>query len=320
MPIREIHLDTSTMRVVALAGGVGGAKLADGLAQVLPPEHLTVIVNVGDDFEHLGLKICPDLDTVCYTLAGLANPETGWGRIDETWHMLESLGTLGGPTWFRLGDRDLALHLERTNRLRHGMPLSQVTHDLCRQMGVQARVLPVTDDVVPTLVLTESGELPFQEYFVRQHCEPVVTGFRFAGVEQARPAYGVLEALNQADLVVLCPSNPWVSLDPILAIPEVTTAIGTHRVVGVSPIIGGKTVKGPAAKMFAELGIPASALAVAQHYGSLLSGFLLDDQDSGQADAVQRLDILPYVTQTIMRTQSDRRHLALEVLEFSKML
>ncbi|HSQ17097.1 MAG TPA: 2-phospho-L-lactate transferase CofD family protein, partial [Anaerolineales bacterium] len=178
MPIREIHLDTSTMRVVALAGGVGGAKLADGLAQVLPPEHLTVIVNVGDDFEHLGLKICPDLDTVCYTLAGLANPETGWGRIDETWHMLESLGMLGGPTWFRLGDRDLALHLERTNRLRHGMPLSQVTHDLCRQMGVQARVLPVTDDIVPTLVLTESGELPFQEYFVRQHCEPVVTGFR----------------------------------------------------------------------------------------------------------------------------------------------
>ena len=320
MPIREIHLDTSTMRVVALAGGVGGAKLADGLAQVLPPEHLTVIVNVGDDFEHLGLKICPDLDTVCYTLAGLANPETGWGRIDETWHMLESLGTLGGPTWFRLGDRDLALHLERTNRLRHGMPLSQVTHDLCRQMGVQARVLPVTDDVVPTLVLTESGELPFQEYFVRQHCEPVVTGFRFAGVEQARPAYGVLEALNQADLVVLCPSNPWVSLDPILAISEVTTAIGTHRVVGVSPIIGGKTVKGPAAKMFAELGIPASALAVAQHYGSLLSGFLLDDQDSDQADAVQGLNILPYVTQTIMRTQSDRRHLALEVLEFSKML
>jgi LPPG:FO 2-phospho-L-lactate transferase len=320
MPIREIHLDTSTMRVVALAGGVGGAKLADGLAQVLPPEHLTVIVNVGDDFEHLGLRICPDLDTVCYTLAGLANPETGWGRIDETWHMLESLDTLGGPTWFRLGDRDLALHLERTNRLRHGMTLSQITHDLCRQMSVHVRVLPVTDDVVPTLVLTESGELPFQEYFVRQHCEPVVTGFRFAGVEQAHPAYGVLEALHQADLVVLCPSNPWVSLDPILAVPGVTTAISTHRVVGVSPIIGGKTVKGPAAKMFAELGIRASALAVAQHYSALLSGFLLDDQDSGQADAVQGLDILPYVTQTIMRTKSDRRRLALEVLEFSKML
>ncbi|MCU0487077.1 MAG: 2-phospho-L-lactate transferase [Anaerolineales bacterium] len=320
MPIREIHLDTSTMRVVALAGGVGGAKLADGLAQVLPPEHLTVIVNVGDDFEHLGLKICPDLDTVCYTLAGLANPETGWGRIDETWHMLESLGGLGGPTWFRLGDRDLALHLERTNRLRLGLPLSQVTRDLCQQMGVQARVLPVTDDSVPTMVVTESAELPFQEYFVRQHCEPVVTGFRFVGVEQARPASGVLEALRQADLVVLCPSNPWVSLDPVLAIPGVTTAIGTHRVVGVSPIIGGQTVKGPAAKMFAELGIRASALAVAQHYSSLLSGFLLDDQDSGQADAVQGLDILPYVTHTIMHTQSDRRRLALEVLEFSKML
>jgi LPPG:FO 2-phospho-L-lactate transferase len=275
---------------------------------------------VGDDFEYLGLKICPDLDTVCYTLAGLANPETGWGRIDETWHMLESLGGLGGPTWFRLGDRDLALHLERTNRLRLGLPLSQVTRDLCQQMGVQARVLPVTDDSVPTMVVTESAELPFQEYFVRQHCEPVVTGFRFVGVEQARPASGVLEALRQADLVVLCPSNPWVSLDPVLAIPGVTTAIGTHRVVGVSPIIGGQTVKGPAAKMFAELGIRASALAVAQHYSSLLSGFLLDDQDSGQADAVQGLDILPYVTHTIMHTQSDRRRLALEVLEFSKML
>ena len=320
MPIREIHLDTSTMRVVALAGGVGGAKLVDGLAQILPPEHLTVIVNVGDDFEHLGLKVCPDLDTVCYTLAGLANPETGWGRIDDTWQMLDSLSELGGPNWFRIGDRDLALHLERTQRLRMGLPLSQVTHDLCERLGVQVRVLPVTDDQMPTMVQTAFGELLFQDYFVRQRCEPAVTGFRFAGVDQARPAPGVVEALHRADLVVLCPSNPWVSLDPILAVPGVISAIGTHRVVGVSPIISGKTIKGPAAKMFYELGLQASALAVAQHYSTLLSAFILDEQDDTLAEGVQELDILPYVTDTIMRTKSDRRRLALEVLEFSKLL
>jgi LPPG:FO 2-phospho-L-lactate transferase len=195
MSIREVHLMTSSMQVVALAGGVGGARLADGLAQVIPAEHLTVIVNVGDDFEHLGLRICPDLDTVCYTLAGIANPETGWGRADESWQVLDGLGELGGPTWFRLGDRDLALHLERTERLRMGLPLSQVTYDLCKRLGVQVRVLPVTDDPVPTIVLTEGGELSFQEYFVRQRCEPVVTGFRFDSVGQALPAPGVIEAL-----------------------------------------------------------------------------------------------------------------------------
>ena len=320
MPIREVHLMTSSMQVVALAGGVGGARLADGLAQVLPPEHLTVIVNVGDDFNHLGLRICPDLDTVCYTLAGIANPETGWGRADESWQVMQSLEALGGPTWFRLGDRDLALHLERSERLRIGLPLSQVTYDLCKRLGVQVRVLPVTDDAVPTMVLTGEGELAFQDYFVRQHCEPAVHGFRFAGVGQARPAPGVLEALHRADLVVLCPSNPWVSLDPILAVPGVKEALGMRRVVGVSPIIAGKTVKGPAAKMFSELGIPATAEAVAAHYGSLLSGFVLDEQDADQAEAVQGLDILPYVTDTIMKSRSDRRRLALEVLEFSKLI
>lgn len=320
MPIHEFHPMTSTMQVVALAGGVGGAKLADGLAQVLPPEHLTVIVNVGDDFNHLGLRICPDLDTVSYTLAGVANAETGWGRADETWNLLDSLDALGGPTWFRLGDRDTALHLERTELLRIGIPLSQVMRDLCNRMGVKVQVLPVTDDMVPTLVQTEDKELPFQEYFVHQDCEPKVSGFRFFGVEQARPAPGVLEALHGADLVVLCPSNPWVSLDPILAVPGVREAASTRRVVGVSPIIGGQTVKGPAAKIFSELGIQASALAVAEHYGSLLSGFVLDKLDLNQAQAVQGLDILPYVTNTIMKTQHDRRRLALEIIEFSKIV
>ena len=320
MPIREFHLMTSSMQVVALAGGVGGARLADGLAQILPPEHLTVIVNVGDDFDHLGLRICPDLDTVCYTLAGLANPEKGWGRADESWQVIHTLEALGGPTWFRLGDRDLALHLERSERLRMGLPLSQVTYDLCHRLGIQARVLPVTDAAVPTMVLTGDGELAFQDYFVRQRCEPIVRGFRFAGILQSKPAPGVVEALHRADLVVLCPSNPWVSLDPILAVPGVKEAIGMRRVVCVSPIIGGKTVKGPAAKMFSELGIPATAEAVAAHYGSLLSGFVLDEQDADQAKAVQGMDILPYVTDIIMKSRLDRRRLALEVFEFSKLL
>jgi len=320
MSIREVHLMASSMQVVALAGGVGGARLADGLAQVIPPEHLTVIVNVGDDFEHLGLRICPDLDTVCYTLAGIANPETGWGRADESWQVMDALEELGGPTWFRLGDRDLALNLERTERLRMGMPLSQVTYDLCKKLDLRVRVLPVTNDPVPTIVATQTGELAFQDYFVRQRCAPEVTGFRFEGAEQALPAPGVIEALRRADLVVLCPSNPWVSLDPILVVPGVRQVIATRRVVGVSPIIGGKTVKGPAAKMFNELGIPASAAAVAAHYGSLLSGFVLDGKDADQAEAVQQLDILPYVTDTLIKNPSDRRRLAAELLEFSKLL
>ncbi len=185
------------MNVVALAGGVGGAKLADGLAQALPPESLTIIVNTGDDFEHMGLSICPDLDTVCYTLAGIANPATGWGRTGESWQALESLSELGGPAWFRLGDKDLGVHLERTRRLRRGQPLSQITRHFCQAWGIRHPVLPATDDNVPTWVYTDEGELPFQEYFVHRHCHPRVTGFRFEGVEQAQPAPGVLELASK---------------------------------------------------------------------------------------------------------------------------
>ncbi|MBE3117592.1 MAG: 2-phospho-L-lactate transferase, partial [Candidatus Atribacteria bacterium] len=207
------------MKIVALAGGVGGAKLADGLAQLLPPENLTIVVNTGDDFEHLGLYISPDLDTVCYTLAGLVNPETGWGRREETFHVLENLQKLGGPDWFHLGDRDLATHIERTRRLREGQPLSQITRDFCHAWGVRQPVLPMSDQPVRTMLdTTEDGELAFQEYFVHRKCEPKVKGFRFAGIEMARPAPGVLEMIEQADAVVVCPSNPWVSIDPILAV------------------------------------------------------------------------------------------------------
>lgn len=303
--------------VVALAGGVGGARLADGLAQVIPPENLTIIVNTGDDFEHLGLYICPDLDTVCYTLAGLANAATGWGRVDETWGALETLSALGGPTWFHLGDHDLGLHLERTRRRNAGQPLSQITADFCRALEVRAKILPMSDDVTPTWVYTkEDGELPFQEYFVHRQCQPQVTGFRFDGAERAHPAPGVLEALHNADLVVICPSNPWVSVGPILAIPGMRAALQGKQIVAVSPIIGGQAVKGPAAKMYAELGIQPSALAVARQYAGLLSGFVMDLVDQEQAGAVQELGMRSLVADTLMKTVQDRARLGKEVVEF----
>lgn len=307
--------------IVALAGGVGGAKLADGLAQILPPEALTIIVNTGDDFVHWGLNISPDLDTVCYTLAGLANPLTGWGRMEETWNVFEQMERLGAETWFRLGDSDLATHLERTRRLRGGEPLSSITRDFCARWGIRHTILPMSDDPVATMVDTvEFGELPFQEYFVHQRCEPQVKGFRFAGIETARPAPGVVEALRAADAVVFCPSNPWVSIDPILGVvSSLPTGEGPRVRVAVSPILGGETVKGPAAKMFRELGIEPSAFAVAKHYGeSVLTGFVLDEIDARLVEDVRELGIHPFSTKTLMKSPEDRRKLARDVLHFIK--
>ncbi len=306
----------ATLKVVALAGGVGGARLVDGIAQLLPPENLTVIVNTGDDFEHLGLYICPDLDTVCYTLAGLADPASGWGRSTETWQALETVAALGGPTWFRLGDRDLGLHLERTRLRRLGQPLSQITRQFCRSLGIRLTVLPVTDDEVPTWVDTDEGALPFQEYFVRRKCQPRVSAFHFRGCEAAHPAPGVLDAVEQAGLVVICPSNPWVSIDPILAIPGLRHAVQNRPTLAVSPIIGGQAVKGPAAKMFTELQIEPSALAVARHYGKMLTGFVLDHVDALQAQEVNTLGIMTCQSDILMRTIQDRARLAKEVVEF----
>ncbi len=300
------------MRITALAGGVGGAKLAHGLAQLLAPEDLTVIVNTGDDFEHLGFYICPDLDTVCYTLAGLANPQTGWGRAAETWNAMANLKRLGAPDWFNLGDSDLATHIERTRRLREGQTLSQVTRDFCAAWGVCHTVLPMSDQPVRTIVETEEGDLPFQEYFVHRRCEPRVKGFRFEGVGAAEPAPGAGEALQSADAVVICPSNPWVSIDPILrVIPKIS-----KPVFAVSPIIGGETVKGPAAKMFAELGIEPSALAVARHYGALLRGFVMDSVDAQLVEEVRGLNMRVCVTNTFMKSLDDRMQLAGEVVRF----
>lgn len=304
------------MKITALAGGVGGAKLADGLAQCLPAGDLTVIVNTGDDFDHLGLRICPDVDTVCYTLAGLANPVTGWGRQDETWNALEALRALGGEDWFALGDRDLGTHLVRTSLLKAGIPLSEIIRRFCRQWQVGSRVLPMTDQPVMTMVDTvEYGVLPFQEYFVRQRCAPTAKGFRFQGIETASPAPGVLDAISQADAVVFCPSNPWVSLDPILAIEGVRAAITGKLTVVVSPIIQGRTLKGPAAKMFTELGFEPSALAVLDHYRDLTQLFVFDELDSALKKDIGQWSIILLATDTVMKNREDRKRLAGEILD-----
>jgi LPPG:FO 2-phospho-L-lactate transferase len=308
------------MKVTALAGGVGGAKLLDGLAQVLPASGLRAIVNTADDFEHLGLHISPDLDTVVYSLAGVASRQRGWGRSDEAWLALDTIGQLGGPTWFNLGDRDLGLHLMRSHWLRQAVPLSEVTARICRALGVEISVLPMSDQPVHTIVETDRGSLPFQSYFVEHRCQPVVHGFAFAGIESAQPGPGVMQALDWADVVVFCPSNPWVSLDPILALPGVRLMLRDKLVVAVSPIVGGLAIKGPAAKMFSEMGFKPSASAVAQHYRPLLTGFVLDESDEAEAETVAALGIETSAQQTIMRSRADRAALARSVLAFAERL
>lgn len=304
--------------IVALAGGVGGAKMALGLSLVHSTEAVTVIVNTADDFEHMGLAISPDLDTVMYTLAGIENPETGWGQRDETWSFMEATGRLGGDIWFRLGDRDLATHVERTRRLASGETLSGVTAGMCRKLGIGAKVLPMSDDPVRTMVDTDEGVLAFQHYFVRRRCEPRVRGLRFDGAASARPAPGVLEALDDPKLqaIVICPSNPYVSIDPILAVQGLRRALENRRVplVAVSPIVGGKAIKGPAAKMMAELGANVSAVGIAQHYRGLVDGLMIDDADIAHAPDIVRLGVLPHVTDTIMSSIAKKRHLAAETL------
>lgn len=305
------------MKIVALAGGVGGAKLADGLAQNLAAEDLTVIVNVGDDFTHMGLYICPDLDTVCYTLSGLANPDTGWGRSGESWTVYDHVVKLGGPDWFHLGDKDIATHLERTQLLKEGKLLSEIAAAFCDKWGVPVNVLPVSNDPIPTMVSTkDKGELGFQDYFVRNRCEPVVTGFRFVGIEKATLTPGIVDAIRAADGIIICPSNPYVSIAPVLSVPGMMDEVKKKKVAAVSPIVGGKAIKGPAAKMFQEMGIDASSVAVARQYQDFLTGFILDTVDAEYAGEIQRSGIIPLVTNTVMQTIQDRKRLASEVLSF----
>jgi LPPG:FO 2-phospho-L-lactate transferase len=302
--------------VLALSGGVGGAKLALGLYRVLPPDTLTIVVNPGDDFEHLGLTICPDIDTLLYTLSGEANPELGWGRRDETWTFMAALEKLGGETWFRLGDGDLATHVERTRRLAAGESLSAITDDFRRRLGIAARLLPASDDKVRTRLETDRGRLDFQDYFVRLRCEPAVRRLEFAGAETARTNPDFLTALADPGLraVIICPSNPFISIDPILAIPGVRQALHKCRapIVAVSPIIGGKAVKGPTAKMMAELGLPVDAAAIAHYYRDIADIFVADETDE---DSFGIFGDLPTVlAQTLMVTLEDREALARTVL------
>jgi LPPG:FO 2-phospho-L-lactate transferase len=307
--------------IIALSGGVGGAKLALGLSRVLKPEELLVVVNTGDDFEHLGLSISPDIDTVAYTLAGLANREVGWGRQDETWSFMETMETLGGETWFRLGDRDVALHVERTRRLRAGESLSAVTADLCRRMGVASRVLPMSDDPVRTRLLIEDGWIDFQEYFVHRRCEPVVRELDFHGAADAQAHPDFMAALADPALqaVVICPSNPFISVEPILAIPGVRDALVRCKapVIAVSPIIAGRAVKGPTAKMMTELGLDATAGTVAQRYADLLDGYVIDHADMAE---VVSIDARVTLAQTLMTTMEDREGLARTVLDAAAVL
>jgi LPPG:FO 2-phospho-L-lactate transferase len=307
--------------VVALCGGVGGAKLAHGLALALSAQELTVVVNTGDDFQHLGLHVSPDLDSVMYALAGLSDPVRGWGRRDETWTFMEALESLGGQSWFRLGDGDLATHLERSWRLAQGASLSAVTAHLCSALGIGARVLPMSDDPVRTRVLTDEGWLDFQEYFVRRQCQPSVRDFMFAGVDTARPQPDVLEMLGRSDLraIIICPSNPFVSIEPILAIEGIRSALQRAQapVVAVTPIIGGKAIKGPAAKMLTELGFDVSGTAVARRYLGIIDGFVLDVVDA-HAQRVPGVEL--FTARTLMSDVEDRLALAREVLRIADTL
>jgi LPPG:FO 2-phospho-L-lactate transferase len=307
--------------VVALSGGIGGAKLALGLSRILPADNLLVVANVGDDFEHLGLHISPDVDTLMYTIAGLDNTKLGWGRQDETWSFMETLTALGGEDWFRLGDRDLAVHVERTRRLRQGETLSSITADFCRRLGVGPRVLPATDDPVRTRLQTDEGWLDFQDYFVRLQCRPVVRELAFEGAEDARPHTDLLAALRDERLraVIICPSNPFISIEPILAVPGMRQALSAcpAPIIAVSPIIGGRAVKGPIAKIMGELGITPSAAAVAKRYGDLLDGYVMDI-----GDAEEVANVAPSVTlaPTLMTNLAEREELARIVLEAASAL
>jgi len=307
-------------RVLAISGGIGGAKLALGLQHVLPAQALTVVVNTGDDFEHLGLAISPDVDTTLYTLGGLANTELGWGRAAESWNFMAEMERWGGETWFRLGDKDLALHIERTRRLGAGESPASITEHFAQRLGLATRVLPMTNDRVRTRIGTNEGVLDFQHYFVRRRCEPVVSGISYDGAAEARPVECVAE-LQGRDLqaVVICPSNPWLSIDPILAIPGWRTALQRTQapVVAVSPLIAGQAVKGPTAKIMRELGLDVTAMIIAGHYADVIDGFVLDQAD---AHLAAQIDVPVHVTRTLMLTFEDKERLAREVLDFARSL
>jgi LPPG:FO 2-phospho-L-lactate transferase len=309
------------VNVVAVAGGVGGAKLAHGFQLALDAsDHLTVIGNTADDFDLYGLRICPDLDTVLYTLSGLANPATGWGIAGDTFATLEMVGRYTGEPWFQLGDRDFATHIVRTERLRRGDSLSSVTADLACALGIEAALVPMSDEPVATMIDTPDGRLDFQQYFVGRRHSDEVLGVSFAGIEAARPAPAALAALGNADAIVFCPSNPIVSIGPILAVPGMREALrqATAPKVAVSPIVGGQALKGPAAQMLAGLGHEVSAAGVAAIYASVIDGMVIDRLDEALAQRIEALGMRVHVTETVMRSDGDRAELAREALDFAR--
>lgn len=308
-----------TGRVVVLTGGIGGAKLVLGLTQVVAPERITAVVNTGDDFRHLGLRVSPDLDTLLYTLAGRANAAQGWGREGETWQFMAALRSLGGEDWFLLGDGDLALHVLRTAALARGKTLSEVTQGFAQSWSVAVRMLPMSDDPVATYLVTDEGRLPFQRYFVERRCAPRVSRIGFESVEAAKPAPGVLEAILDplTEAILIAPSNPYLSVDPILAVPGIAGALRRvrSRVVAVSPLVGGKAVKGPTAKLMAELGIAATPASIAAHYAGLIGGLLID-----QRDPATGLDLPNASADTLMVTLGDRARVARAALALARQL
>jgi LPPG:FO 2-phospho-L-lactate transferase len=303
-------------KVLALTGGVGGAKLALGLSRVLPPDRLVVCVNTGDDECFHGLHVSPDLDTVMYTLAGLSNPQTGWGLEGDTFQALGMLRQYGADAWFNLGDKDLATHVRRTQLLRQGATLSQVTAKLCQDLGVDQQVVPMSDDPVRTVLRCETGDLAMQEYFVKNRAEPRVEGVIYEGSQSAAPSPGFNSALEDADLIVFCPSNPYLSLGPILAIPGVQEQLeNTSAVrVAVSPLVGRGAVRGPAAKIMAELGHEVSSVGIAGQYRQFCDLFLIDDQDAGLAPRIEELAIKAVAAPIIMETDADKVALAETIL------
>ncbi len=307
--------------ILAFSGGVGGAKLALGLYRCLAPDQLTIVANTGDDFEYMGLNVSPDLDTVMYTLAGISNTELGWGLAGESWNFLAAVEALGADSWFRLGDRDLATHVCRTEMLRAGSSLSEITQTLASRLGVSAKLLPMTDDRVATQVSTDEGVLPFQQYFVKRQCQPAVDGFEFTGIESALPQPQFMECLESTTLkaIVICPSNPFVSVDPILKLSGVCEAMKASAapVIAVSPIVAGMAIKGPAAKMMAELNMPVTAEAVARHYVGLIDCFVVDESDAKLVPEIEKLGMRVAVAPTIMTTMEDRENLASFVVDLA---
>ncbi len=311
----------SSAKLVALCGGVGGAKLALGLAKRQPEIELSIIANTGDDFEHLGLTICPDIDTITYTLAGIANPQTGWGRSEETWSFMDALAELGGETWFRLGDKDLALHTLRTQMLSSGMSLSQVTSNLTAALNVTAEIIPMSDADVRTILRTAHGTLAFQDYFVRLQCKPVVSEIQFRGYENAEPSPRLAELLvdTSVDAFVICPSNPFISIDPILSVPSVRDSLIAHPapVIAISPVIDCQCIKGPTSKLMEELDLGSSSRDIARYYGDLLDGFVIDESDSGIASQIEETGIDVLTTGIVMSSIEDRCQLADRVIDFA---